>query len=379
MTTRFTLVPVYGERFVGRKEILGEMIKEASDPRSNNGFCLHGRRRVGKTSILKELEYELSKKEEIVIAHMSLYELADLSLKTFTEQLSAAVLKSFREKNVLPLEYTIDILMKSPGEVVDSALSKIKLGVDISKELRYFLEFRKEKAENYTDAIKRAFDLGEKLAKASKIKFILILDEFPEILKVEDGKQIVKMLRTLHEEHQHTTMIIAGSEKRTLEAVALGSASPFYKQLIPRKVTPFSFDETCEFLKKYGVKLSEEETKRLYEVTGGVPFYLQFIGRSMKTPKKIEDAIEEFIGEEGSVFFSEELEKLSEKEKVITIAIAKGAKTPTEIAESSGEPVTSVSSFLVGLQEKDVVVKVEKARYELVDGLFLFWLKRQYA
>lgn len=379
MKSYFTLKPVYGDRFVGRKDILEEMLRESSNTKSTMGFCLHGRRRIGKTSILKELEYELSKRKGIVVASLSLYDLADLSLKTFTGQLSAIILEAFREKKVLPLEYTIRSLMDSPGEVVDAALSKIRLGTEVSRELKFFLDFKKEKTENYTDAIKRAFDLGEKLAKSSETKFVLVLDEFPEILKIENGEQLVKMFRTLHEKHQRTAIIISGSEKRTMELVALGAASPFYKQLIPKKISTFSFEETVEFLKKYHLALSEGNTKKLYEITGGVPFYLQFIGRSVSIGRDIDVAMKEFISQEGNLFFSEEFERLSEKERNVVRAMAKGTTSPTEIANSSGEPVTSVSSYLISLQDKGVVKKTEKATYILRDRLFSLWLKERYS
>lgn len=378
MPRYFTLTPVSGEQFVGRRELLKEMVKELTNPKSNVGFCLHGRRRVGKTSILQELEYELSKKWGVVIAYLSLYDLADLSLKTFTEQLSITVLEAFRKRGVLPFEYSINVLVKSPKEVIESTLSKIKVGTALSDELKFFLEFRKEKTENYTEIVRRAFDLGEKLAEASGTKFILVLDEFPEMLRVENGEQIIKMFRTIHEKHRHTAVIISGSEKRTLEMVALGSASPFYKQLIPKKISPFSFDETLEFLKIYQLKLSDASAKKLYEVTGGVPFYLQYIGRSVKLTNNIDMATDEFLKEEGNVFFSEEFERLSEKERAVVRAIATSENTPSGIAEKSGEPVTSVSSYLVSLQDKGVVKKAEKANYVLSDHLFSLWVKKRY-
>jgi AAA+ ATPase superfamily predicted ATPase len=379
MDKYFTLVPVYGDGFVGRKDAIKDLVNEITDPRSKIGFCLHGRRRVGKTSILKELEYEVSKNNKIIVAYLSLYEMADLTLKTFTEQLAAAVLEAFRAKGVIPLEYTIETLAKSPKEVISSALSKLRIGTGMSEELRFFLEFRKEKLENYTEVVKRAFDLGEKLAAHSENKFVLILDEFPEILKIENGLQIVKMFRTLHEKQKNTVIIISGSEKRTLEAVALAEASPFYKQLIPKKIHPFSFEEMKEFLTRYGVKLAEADIKKLYEVTEGVPFYLQYIGRSVTKVKDMDSAVNEFLKEEGNVFFSEEFEKLSDKEKIIAIAIAKGAVTPSEISKSCGEAATSVSRYMVTLQAKDVVNKTDKATYVLVDKLFSLWMKGKYS
>lgn len=378
MTEQFTLKPVYGEQFIGRKEMLEGMLREIRNPKSNTGFCLHGRRRVGKTSLLRELEHELGE-DRIVVAYLSLYELAGLSLKTFIEQLSAAVLEAFRQKGAIPLEYAVRVLIESPSEVISSALSKIRVGAELSEELRFFLEFRKGKHGNHTEAAKRAFGLGEKLAQSTGMKFVLILDEFPEILKLENGMQLVKMLRTAHEGHRSTVVIISGSERKTLEAVALDSASPFYRQLVPKSVPPFSFGETQEFLRKYGMALQEGGARRMHELTGGLPFYLQFIGRSVSITGDIEGAVKEFIKQEGNLFFTEEFEKLSAKEGVVVRAMANGASSPTEISRASGEPVTSVSSYLVSLQDKGVAVKAGKAAYALSDALFSLWLKERHS
>ncbi|MCX6768684.1 MAG: hypothetical protein NTY83_02490 [Candidatus Micrarchaeota archaeon] len=227
--------------------------------------------------------------------------------------------------------------------------------------------------------MKRAFGLGEKLAKSSGVKFVLILDEFPEMLKVENGLQLVKMLRTLHEGHQNTVMVISGSERKTLETVALDSASPFYRQLVPKNVPPFSFEETREFLGKYGLELPEESARRLYELTDGLPFYLQFIGRSVSITGDIDGAVKEFIAQEGNLFFTEEFEKLSAKEGVVVRAMARGATSPTEISKASGEPVTSVSSYMVSLQDKGVARKAGKAAYVLNDTLFSLWLRERHS
>jgi AAA+ ATPase superfamily predicted ATPase len=378
MAENFTLNPVEGGLFVGRKEIMREMLAELTNPESHAGFCLLGRRRMGKTSIFRELESELSGRKGVVFAYLSLADLADVSVKTFAEQLSMAVLEASRKKGILPLEYSMDALMKSPREVIQSSLSKVKLTDQISDELSFFFESGKGKNEDDVEAVHRAFDLGDKLAKAHGSKFVLVLDEFPEILKLDDGEQMVKMFRTIHDKQRNTALIISGSEKKTLEQVALSPESPFYKQLIFVELQPFSFEETVQFLKKYGLVLSDADARKLYYVSGGMPYYLQYFGRSGKLTQDIDAAIANFIKEEGGVFFSEELGKLSKKEKVIVRAIAAGESSPTGIAEKSGEPVTSVSSYLVSLQRKEIVEKARKAEYVLSDRLFALWMQERY-
>ena len=62
----FTLYPVTGRDFVGRKSLVSELTTEL---RSKNrmGYSLSGIRRVGKTSILKEVKLNLEKRKLVVI------------------------------------------------------------------------------------------------------------------------------------------------------------------------------------------------------------------------------------------------------------------------------------------------------------------------
>lgn len=56
----FTLQPVKGEGFIDREELLEEMFFELRDINSTTGYALYGKRRIGKTSILKEVQRRLN-------------------------------------------------------------------------------------------------------------------------------------------------------------------------------------------------------------------------------------------------------------------------------------------------------------------------------
>ena len=62
---RFTLRPVKGEGFIDREELLDEMVSELRDTESTTGYALYGKRRIGKTSILKEVQRRLSGEHKI--------------------------------------------------------------------------------------------------------------------------------------------------------------------------------------------------------------------------------------------------------------------------------------------------------------------------
>ncbi|MBD3260614.1 MAG: hypothetical protein GF334_02885, partial [Candidatus Altiarchaeales archaeon] len=56
----FTLMPVTGKKLVGRKEIVQDMIRILE--KGGGGYALYGIRKVGKTSILREVQNNLNKR-----------------------------------------------------------------------------------------------------------------------------------------------------------------------------------------------------------------------------------------------------------------------------------------------------------------------------
>jgi hypothetical protein len=113
-------------------------------------------------------------------------------------------------------------------------------------------------------------------------------------------------------------------------------------------------------------------------ITGGLPFYLQFIGRSTRYTGDLDQVISDFVSQEGSIFFREEFEKLSDKEKAIIMSLSKGTKTLTEIAKETKEPTTTIGRYLPLLMEKEVVIKESRGSYLILDNLFGYWLKQKY-
>jgi AAA+ ATPase superfamily predicted ATPase len=373
----FILTPATGKYFIGRKELISELFKEALRKKSHIGFCLYGRRRIGKTSALMELKYLLRDKKDVVVVYLSLYDLADLSLRTFGQELVNIISSAYQEKGLLPIKIKMGKLLGASLDVVMELLKNAKIQASVLEQIKLIIESG-EKKENYSEYIRHAFNLSEKLAESTSTKCVLILDEFPEILRIENGAQLVKMLRTQYETQKNVSLIISGSIKKTLEMVAISENSPFYKQLVPKHLLPFSEEETEEFLKSYMGKVDRAEARKLHKLTGGLPFYLQFIGRSTEYRGDIDQIIDNFVKQEGSLFFKEEFEKLSDKEKLIVISLSKGMKTLTDIAKETEEPTTTIGRYLPILMEKEVIIKEFRGSYLILDSLFGYWVKQKY-
>ncbi len=376
-TAEFSLTPVSGKSFIGRETVLKELMNELSNIKSHIGFCLYGKRRMGKTSILLETKSGLDKQKDIVISYISFYDMPELSQGTVAETLVSGIIEAYQQKGLLPLEISIKELFKAPLGVILNLLKNAKIEAKIAEQIKLTFEYKDERKDLH-EYIRHAFGIGETLAEATNTKCVIILDEFPEIIKVENGLQLVKMLRAQYEQQRRTALVISGSIRKTLDAVALSDSSPFYKQLVPKHIVSFTKVEVAEFLRAYIGRISKEELGRLYELTGGSPFYLQFIGRATKYEGTVNEVVDKFISQEGDLFFKEDFDKLSSKERSIVIALCEGKRSLTDIAHELDEPATTVGSYLPSLIETDVLQKESRGTYYLADNLLAYWLKKRF-
>ena len=92
----------------------------------------------------------------------------------------------------------------------------------------------------------------------------------------------MRRLRTEYERMEAVVLSISGSTRSTMEAVALGSGSAFWRQFIVREVGPLPREAVQElFRREFERPLSGKAFVALWEFTRGVPFYVQFIGREL--------------------------------------------------------------------------------------------------
>ena len=359
----FTLQPVKGEGFIDRQELLEEMFSELSDTKSTTGYALYGKRRIGKTSILKEVQRRLESEHKIVAVYFSVWDLIEFSVVELCQRLSMEIIDAYRP--YLGLRYKAKELIQTPLTMLRKLLDSSEFKI-VYSELEFLISLNLRK------------DIDRNL---------LMIDEFPSIseLKSDNGKigdAIIKKIRTMFEDWERTTLCISGSIRSTLKLAIWSSASPFYRQLIIKEVKPFEREHTEELLSR-DFEITEEGIDEIHNFSAGIPFYIQFIGKMLERRKRatledIKEIEEEFLREEGDILFKEEFENLSSKERLVAINIAKGRHAPKEIANAVGDRISNVNRFLKYLEEKGYVLKREKGYYMMEDPVFERWLKETF-
>jgi len=386
----FTLRPVWGEGFLDREELVAEMVDTLASPSQRMGFALVGKRRMGKTSIFLETERRLREEKGVVPVYFSLWELVEATPAEFARELVRSSLDAFQGCGALPLKVKAKNLVAAPLGLLQDLLRQVRISVRLREEFEVLLVLSREGARGDPgDLISRAFRFPEALAEETGVRCALFLDEFPSVLELRHGGKslgegAVRRLRTEYERMEAVVLSISGSVRSTMEAVALGAGSAFWRQFIVREVGPLPQEAVRElFRRELGKPLTEEAFAALWEFTRGIPFYVQFIGRELSRrggrigPEEVKEAVEEFLSEEGDVLFREEWGRLSPKERKIVLALAQGVTSPSRIAEAVGETPNAVSRYLQYLAEKEVAERVGPGAWTLADPVFSSWLSRK--
>jgi AAA+ ATPase superfamily predicted ATPase len=227
----------------------------------------------------------------------------------------------------------------------------------------------------------RAFEYINTVSQNERL--VLVIDEFPYL--AEEFRPISSIIQAHIDNNLKDSklfLILCGSSMSFMEKQVLGYKSPIYgRRTAQFKVLPFSFFEALPFFEGF----KNEEKAILYAITGGIPEYLNKIN-----PKKSvrDNIISLFLTPSGHFFeepgnlLKQELRDPSTYNGIIE-AIAGGASRLNEIAtkchiESNkcGKYLTSLISL--GIVKKEIPVTdttSKKSIYLLDDMMFRFWYR----
>ncbi len=222
---------------VARKEVEKMMRKALKLNRST--FCaVTGRRRVGKTYIIKEIYKEQMCFSMTGIQHASLEE----QINNFMHKLA---------------EYNPNIFIAG---TVDSWQ-------------KVFFAFR--------DYLKR-------LPKDRK--HVIFIDELPWIATPKSGfiQQLAHLWNDYLSQENHFILVVCGSATSWITNKIVNDTGGFHNRItLPIHLEPFTLAETKEFLESKNIHHSPSAIAELYMILGGLPYYLEQIERGESVSQTI--------------------------------------------------------------------------------------------
>ena len=310
-------------RFIGRAFELRELEKEYE----KGTFALsviYGRRRVGKTYLIKEF---LKRKRGYYFVALESNALINLSL------LSQAIYEACGNLKGLP-------------------------------------DF-----QDFEAALRYLFAYGE------EHRIVFVIDEYPYL--AQSTEHISSLLQKLIDEYREKSklfLILCGSSMSFMENQVLGYKSPLYgRRTSQLKVQPFGYLEAAEFVASY----SDRDKAIVYGITGGIAEYLSFFDENVDLKTNI---IRNFLKPNGRLF--EEPDNLLKQElrqpklyNDILFVISAGASKLNEMATKLNMQSGGLSHYLnslleLGIIEKKTPVLDRKSKrpiYRIKDTMFRFW------
>lgn len=348
-------------------------------------LCLVGPRKVGKTSLLREVERRARERGApqpcfVVVDVLETMPASTEVLRAVALQAVDALLSRDAGQALGPLASTPDAWR---GALVGSPLFS-KLPQALKQTV---LELPTLPDDPRTLATMLA--VPEQLAQALDTWVVVAIDEFQELATLHrGGPDVMALLRSIWQRHRRTSYIVSGSARSTLLDLATSQHSPFFQH--------FEVLEVGDFDEAYAVKLlvevsrdatapiSEALARKLFGALGGNPFYLQVVGEAAaqergRAEARLRNALHQVVFSDTgrlSLYFTNEFNRLVGRATTLAAtlnALSQGPKTLTQVATHIGSATAATLGYLERL--KDAVRRRDDGRWELADATFGSWLE----
>lgn len=216
---------------------------------------------------------------------------------------------------------------------------------------------------------------------SKKDRAVIVIDEFGYLVRQDPG--VLSDFQEIVDEKLSNTehmLILCGSSISMMETRVLGYGSPLYgraSRYMRIKALPFK----C--LRQWFPKTPVEELIKIYGVCGGVPKYLEFFSGENVEREIVEKFFDasSFLYNDAINILSEELRDYTTYLQVLE-AIALGYTKLTEIANYAYVKAKDVYFYLkvlssLGIVRRKVPIfsdrRSKRGIYEIVDNYFKFW------
>ena len=239
-------------------------------------------------------------------------------------------------------------------------------------------------AELSYGSFEAAFDVI--LEASKKEKLVFVIDEYPYL--AQSYKAISSILQIYIDHKFKETdlfIILCGSSMSFMEYQVLGYKSPLFGRRTGQlRIEPFGFYESIGFHEGF----APEAKAVVYGITGGIPKYLEMISDKHTLEQNIISnflTADSMLFEEPANLLKQELREPQRYNDIIT-AIARGSSRMNEIVTKvgmDGFDSSKCNKYLASLISLGIVKKEQpalsaagrKSIYRLKDGMFRFWYR----
>jgi len=365
---------VTGENFTDR---VNEIKRLTAELREGHNIFLISPRRYGKTSlVINVLEY--LNKEGLFTLYIDLYKVA--SLRELLEAYAKGVARSCTTPVERFSEFIKDIFPRLRPKIIIGSDGAPSIEVDVQSKDKELL-----------DSLEEVFDVPEKVAKKRKRNFIVVFDEFQEILNL-DGERIEKMMRACFQHHHRVAYLFAGSKRHVIYSMVSDPNRAFYKLGDIMNLQKIETAEMMVFLKKQfskgPIKVKENTLDYILEVSENVPYNVQYLCHHLWNwcleAKKIEKediikVVDNIIDEQSANYIAL-WDGLSLHQRLFLKAISKFQNKPIFskdfIVENDLSTPGSIQKSIILLKKKNII-DADGKEIRFNDVFFKEWIRKK--
>lgn len=253
---------VKGKYFADRES---EQKLLVSDLLSGQNVLLFSPRRYGKTSlVLRVLETLRSKKA--VCAYVDFFRATSL------ESLGQIYASAITQASASKLQEAVEFIRSHFPTIVP----KVVLKGEGTPEVEVDFDTRRRDTEKWLDEV---FDMPQKIAKRKGKRFVIVLDEFQEVITLGIQSVVEKVLRSRAQHHDRVSYVFMGSKRHLLDELFLDKNRPLYRIAKPMPLGRIPAPKLSAFIKKRfksaAVHISQPQIDSILELTDCHPYYTQ--------------------------------------------------------------------------------------------------------
>lgn len=222
------------------------------------------------------------------------------------------------------------------------------------------------------------------LLSRSDLPEILAIDELPYLIQSDASFASLLQKFIDHDlEKNKTLFLISGSSQSMLHSYFFNPSHPLYgRAQFHIRLTPLHYKWFCKYLK---LKVSEPDSFLLFSLVGGVPHYWKLISYSkdpIKTAETLYFDSSGFLADEPQKLLLDESITGNIPQAILDV-VASGAHRLSEIAARIGVKIQSLSKYMAVLVDLGLVVKhvpfgespknSKKSLYQIEDLSLLFY------
>jgi len=283
-----------------------------------------------------------------------------------------------------------------------------RLGYPVFTEhvIRLHQELQKEKPAQHL-LLEMAFNAPEVYAQASGQRVMLMLDEFPEILALNNYAQIKDVLalfRAVLQSQSRVVYVVAGSMIGLMERIFLDADTPLFVHFQLETVGPFG-REDCDALARKRLALLADPVPgnilaSVYQVTRGHPFYIyatclrvienvSLLHKSL-TPETVQEAFTlETLGSAGRIYslcryvLEQSLQGVRGEtmpQAILQVLAQEPAgMSLSEISSRLKRPSGAIRQVMTWLADVDLIEQRDDKTYSYRDPVLQIWVAYYYS